>query len=276
VKLTSRLLVVNLNLKVYLVTPNFPRRYIIVVQFATDSPQIPPEVAVQVQNCESRIGYVFKDKRYLVAALTHASGAQHRLASNERLEFLGDAILGGIVCEMLYHQFPISLEGDLTRIKSIVVSRQTCAKLSESLGLESCLIVGKGMATSRPVPRSLLADMFESLVAAIYLDGGAPVIRDFVRRLIQPEIDSAASGRTDENYKSMLQQMVQRDHGEPPTYLVLQERGPDHDKFFRVAARIDGREFTPAWGQNKKEAEQRAACNAIAELAGELAPFADH
>jgi ribonuclease-3 len=240
-----------------------------------DSTRIPADVAEQIDTCEARIGYVFKDKRYLLAALTHASGAQHRLASNERLEFLGDAILGFIVCEMLFHQFPVSLEGDLTRIKSIVVSRQTCAKICESLGLQACLIVGKGMTTSRPVPRSLLADMFESLVAAIHLDGGMQAVRDFVRRVVQLEIDSAASGHTDENYKSLLQQLVQRDYGETPTYQLLEERGPDHDKFFRVAALIDGREFSAAWGQNKKEAEQRAACNALAELTGEQAPFSE-
>ena len=120
----------------------------------------------------------FRDKELLRAALTHASGAQHRLASNERLEFLGDAILGAVVCEMLFHQYPEYLEGDLTKIKSIVVSRQTCAKISEALGLEEFLILGKGMTTHPSVPPSLLSDVFESLMAAIYLDGGdAPVAR---------------------------------------------------------------------------------------------------
>src|SRR3981189_3362344 len=126
----------------------------------------------ELQRCERRIGYVFADKNLLIAALTHASGAQHRLASNERLEFLGDAILGAVVCELLYTQYPDYLEGDLTKIKSVVVSRQTCAKISEGLGLQEFLILGKGMTTSPTVPPSLLADVFESLVAAIYLDGG--------------------------------------------------------------------------------------------------------
>ena len=108
----------------------------------------------------------------LESALTHASGADHRLASNERLEFLGDAILGHVVCELLFHQFPQFLEGDLTKIKSVVVSRQTCAKISEALGLQEFLILGKGMTTHPAVPPSVLADVFESLIAAIYLDGG--------------------------------------------------------------------------------------------------------
>src|SRR5688572_21801854 len=122
--------------------------------------------------CESRIGYTFSEKRFLRSALTHASGAEHRLASNERLEFLGDAILGAVVCELLFHEYPEYSEGDLTKIKSVVVSRQTCAVISDSLGLDEFLILGKGMSTGQPIPRSLMADVFESLVAAIHLDGG--------------------------------------------------------------------------------------------------------
>src|SRR5579863_7012318 len=94
----------------------------------------------ELERCQRRIGYEFHDKSLLAAALTHASGAQHRLASNERLEFLGDAILGAVVCELLYTQYPDYLEGDLTKIKSVVVSRQTCAKISEALGLQEFLI----------------------------------------------------------------------------------------------------------------------------------------
>ena len=233
------------------------------------------DLALVLQSCEAAIGYVFQDKSLLIAALTHASGAQHRLASNERLEFLGDAILGSVVCEMLFHQFPDRLEGSLTKIKSVVVSRQTCAKISEALGLESFLIIGKGMSNGKPVPRSLLADMFESIVAAMYLDGGRPCAVDFIQRQMQPEIDLAASGTADDNYKSMLQQIVQRDYSSTPSYLLLDERGPDHDKYFLIAAQFDNREFPAAWGQNKKEAEQRAASNALAVLNGEDLPYFD-
>ena len=109
-----------------------------------------------LQQCEDSIGYSFQDKTLLWAALIHASGADNRLSSNERMEFLGDALLGAVVCEMLYHQYPTYLEGDLTRIKSVVVSRRTCAKISKRLGLERFLIVGKGMETNASVPRSLL------------------------------------------------------------------------------------------------------------------------
>src|SRR6476619_1362568 len=125
----------------------------------------PPELtepASPQERCERRIGYVFRDKALLRAAFTHASGAEHRLASNERLEFLGDAILGAVVCEMLFHRYPEYLEGELTRVKSVVVSRQTCARISGRLGLQEFLILGKGMAGSVRLPESLLADVFES------------------------------------------------------------------------------------------------------------------
>jgi ribonuclease-3 len=227
-----------------------------------------------LEKLQQRINYRFRDAGLLLSALTHASGAEHRLGSNERMEFLGDAILGAVVCEILYRQFPEYLEGDLTRIKSIVVSRSTCAKMSEGLGMQEFLILGKGMTTHPSVPSSLLADVFESLVAAIYLDGGDAAARRFITEWILPEIELAAEGETGSNYKSLLQQLAQREHGTTPTYQLLDEKGPDHSKCFKVAAQVGGNRYQPAWGRNKKEAEQRAARNALSELSGELPPFA--
>ena len=225
-----------------------------------------PDGGVDVAECQRRIQYEFRDPSLLVAAFTHASGAQHRLASNERLEFLGDAILGFIVCETLYHLFPDSLEGDLTRIKSVVVSRETCGRITERLQLIDFLIVGKGLALNRPVPASVLSDLFESLVAAMYLDGGLEPVRAFVSRMLEPEIVKVASGEQGLNHKSLLQQLAQRDFGVTPTYEVVEEAGPDHSKSFHVSAQIGPRRYQPAWGRNKKEAEQRAASNALSEL----------
>ncbi|MEX2187561.1 MAG: ribonuclease III domain-containing protein, partial [Pirellulales bacterium] len=167
--------------------------------------------AEALERCEERLGYRFNDRSLLTAALTHASGAQHRLLSNERLEFLGDAILGAVVCEVLFHRYPEYLEGDLTRIKSVVVSRRTCAKISKSLELQEFLILGKGMATSPTVPPSLLADVFESLLAAIYLDGGSQAARDFIIGNMGPEIDDVAADSHGGNFKSLLQQHAQRE-----------------------------------------------------------------
>ncbi len=227
----------------------------------------------RLARCEHQVGYQFADRSLLQAALTHSSGAETRLASNERLEFLGDAILGAVVCDLLFHQFPESLEGELTQIKSVVVSRQTCAKISEALGLHHLIIVGKGLANRGQLPLSLLANVFESLVAAIYLDGGHVATRTFIESFMRPEIDLVAAGGTEGNYKSILQQVAQRDLDATPTYHVIDERGPDHAKFFKVVAQVGRDRYHPAWGRNKKEAEQRAACNALAELNHEPPPF---
>lgn len=238
-----------------------------------DPTSSPPENEQDYERLERRIGYVFRDKELLRESLTHASGAPHRLRSNERLEFLGDAIMGAVVCEILYRQYPEYLEGDLTKIKSVVVSRQTCAKVSEALGLEKFLVLGKGMITHPHVPPSLLADVFESLTAAIYLDGGDAPARAFIETYMAPEIELAAGGDHSGNYKSLLQQLAQRERGQTPTYALLDEKGPDHSKCFKMAAQIGRARFPPAWGRNKKEAEQRATQNALSDLNGEPAPF---
>jgi len=241
----------------------------------TDSPEPGQYVrnASFLESCEERIAYKFRSKSLLVAALTHASGAQHRLASNERLEFLGDAILGAVVCEILFNNYPEYLEGELTKVKSVVVSRQTCAKVSQALGLEEFLILGKGMTSHPSVPPSLLSDVFESLVAAMYLDGGDAAARAFIKRHIGPEIELAAGGEHGDNFKSQLQQLAQRQYGSTPTYQLLDEKGPDHSKCFKISAQIGRDRYQPAWGRNKKEAEQRAARNALSEISGEIAPF---
>ena len=224
--------------------------------------------------CQAILEYQFQNPDLLVAALTHASSADHRLVSNERMEFLGDAILGCVVCEQLYHEFPTYLEGELTRIKSIVVSRETCARVSKRIGLGQFLILGKGMTTNPTVPDSVLAAVLESLIAAIYLDGGSPPARDFLARFIFPEIEAAVAGEVGGNYKSLLQQLSQREHGATPTYHVLDEKGPDHSKCFKISARVGRQEFPAAWGRSKKQSEQRAADNALANLRGEPAPHA--
>ena len=226
-----------------------------------------------LEHCQDLLDYTFEDMGYLKSALTHASGADHRLASNERLEFLGDSVLGLIVCDMLYRKFPDYLEGELTRIKSVVVSRATCAKISARLGFEECLILGKGMGMQGPTPSSLLADVFESLIGAIYLDGGIEAARRFIVEHIEAEIEETVEGHGFINHKSLLQQSAQRQFGATPTYLLLDVKGPDHSKCFQVAAQIGRQRYAPAWGKNKKDAEQRAAMNALSELAGEPVPF---
>src|SRR5881227_4056081 len=133
-----------------------------------------------LEECQKAIGYRFRQPELLRGALTHASGANTRLASNERMEFLGDAVLGLVTCEQLYLRFPDYQEGDLTKIKSVVVSRRTCARFSRQLNLGSFLFLGKGMNHAHGVvPSNLLADVYESIVGALYLDGGLEVARQF-------------------------------------------------------------------------------------------------
>jgi ribonuclease-3 len=243
------------------------------IAMSTDSISDASDLRGDLEACQARVSYTFRDPQLLEAALTHASGVQHRLSSNERMEFFGDAILGMVVCERLFHQYPQYSEGELTKIKSVVVSRDTCARMSEALGLESHLILGKGMAADPSVPRSVLAAAFESLIAAIYLDGGMQAAERFILEHVGPEIQAAVSCEFGGNFKSLLQQLAQREYGVTPSYLMLDEKGPDHSKCFKVAAQIGQRRFTAAWGKSKKESEQRAAHNAINELRGEPAPY---
>jgi ribonuclease III len=223
--------------------------------------------------CQKAIGYQFRQAELLRAALTHASGANTRLASNERLEFLGDAVLGLVTCEQLYLRFPDYQEGDLTKIKSVVVSRRTCARFSRQLNLGEYLFLGKGMNQHTVVPASLLADVYESLVAAIYLDGGLEAARTFILRHLGPEIEEVAEGAHGGNFKSLLQQVAQREFSATPQYVLLDEAGPDHSKCFKIAAVIGRHTYAGAWGRNKKEAEQRAAMNALAQVNGDPVPF---
>lgn len=226
-----------------------------------------------VERCEKALGYQFSNKRFLFEAITHASISDTRLTSYERLEFLGDSILGFTVCEFLFQRFPNWLEGDLTKVKSNVVSRQSCAAIGEELKIEEWLVVGKGVGSNGTVPKSLLSNAFESIVAAIYLDGGLPAAKKFLTPFIERQVNAALNGGLEVNYKSELQQYAQKRFGFPPNYKLLGDKGPDHDKWFRISAQIDKRSFSPAWGRNKKEAEQRAAANALAQIDGKPAPF---
>lgn len=225
-----------------------------------------------LHECEAALNYQFQDRDLLRTCLTHASSANHRLASNERLEFLGDAIMGAVVCEMLYHRFPEEPEGELTRVKSIVVSRTTCAKISETLRLPAFLLLGKGLSGHESVPLSVAAAVFESLVAGVYLDGGLEPARVLVERMMAPEIDLTGGVEHGRNYKSLLQQFAQKSCGATPVYKLLDEKGPDHSKCFKVSALIGPRSYPPAWGPNKKAAEQRAAHNALHEVEGKPIP----
>jgi ribonuclease-3 len=216
--------------------------------------------------CQQAIEYRFKDQSLLSAALTHASVAANRLASNERMEFFGDSVLGMVVCRYLYEQYPDLLEGELTKIKSAVVSRKTCAEVSEKLGLPQWLYLGSGISSRSKLPLSVAAAVFESLIAAMTLDAGVERTSEFILKHMLPSIEEAAGSQHQNNYKSQLQQYAQREKGATPVYEMLDEKGPDHSKCFEIAVCIAGRRYGSAWGPSKKEAEQKAAWNALVEL----------
>lgn len=227
----------------------------------------------KLDECQRIIDYRFRDESLLLSALTHASGAAHRLASNERLEFLGDAVLGLTVCQWLYEEYPEYSEGDLTKIKSSVVSRRSCGRIACELQLDRCLIVGRGVTQNRSFPRSLVSDVFEAIVAAVYLDGGSDVIRERLKVWLAEEVRHAVESQGSANHKSALQQYAQRELADTPVYRLVRDSGPDHRKSFLMAAVLSDRVFAPAWGNNKKDAEQRAAANAMAELRDQPIPY---
>jgi len=224
-----------------------------------------------LQQLEQLLDYHFSNTSLLREALVHSSQADNRLASNERLEFLGDSILALVICRELFRQFPDYLEGDLTKIKSRLVARKTCAKIANRLGLTKFIRVGKGMTKTRAMTGSITAGTFEAVIAAIYLDGGLSAASEFILRLFRPLIELTDADEHLENFKSFLQQYVQRHFNLTPDYELLDEKGPDHDKCFETAVVIGERRFPGAWGMTKKDAEQKAAYNALVEL-GQIKP----
>lgn len=220
----------------------------------------------QQAQAETVLGYHFSDPELLKESLTHSSIADTRLNSNERMEFLGDAVLDLIVCELLYRRFPNLQEGDLTKIKSAVVSRKICAEVAIETGLSELLIIGKGISSRSAMPSSLAAAVYESVVAAIYLDGGFEVVKEYVLRTMTPKVEAVFANLHQHNYKALLQQHAQKMLGGTPLYELLDEKGPDHSKCFEVCVIINGRRFPGAWAPNKKTAEQKAALLALEEV----------
>jgi ribonuclease-3 len=216
--------------------------------------------------CEAILGHRFNDPSILELALRHASTADTPLSSNERLEFLGDAVLGLVVCELVFRRYPALREGDMTKIKSHAVSREMCAVIAKNLGLDQFLTLGKGMRSGAGMPASLAAAALEAVIGALYLDAGFEKAAEFVRPLVGPVIEKAASSGHQQNFKSVLQQYAQQAFGTTPSYRTLDEQGPDHSKCFKVCVEIGGRRFDGCWGQTKKKAEQEAALAALKAL----------
>jgi ribonuclease III len=219
-----------------------------------------------LQQVEQILAHQFTDASLLIKAFTHSSSVDSRLDSNERLEFLGDAVLSIVICQALFEKFERYGEGELTKMKSMLVSRGTCAYVARHLGLPRFLIVGKGMVSHKAFPTSLAAGLLEAVIAAVYLDGSFEQARDFILHNFATLIEQIDTEEAHGNYKSLLQQHAQELFSMAPVYVLLDEKGPDHNKCFESEVVIDQRHFPSAWGANKKEAEQKAAYNALVEL----------
>lgn len=222
--------------------------------------------ADRVRQVQELLNYQFQNPDYLVEALIHSSSANDRLKSNERFEFLGDSVLSLVICKTLFERFPEYLEGDLTKIKSRLVSRKTCAKIANKLNLPDYVRVGKGMSQTRAMSGSIAAACLESIIAAIYLDGGMEAAQQFILDKFNDLIEAADAEQHQENFKSLLQQYCQKEYNTTPVYQLLDEKGPDHNKCFEVAVVMRHRRYQSAWGVTKKEAEQKAAYLVLVEM----------
>ena len=208
----------------------------------------------------SALGHEFADPTLLDVALTHRSWcAEHEGASNERLEFLGDAVLGMLVAERTYVAHPDLPEGQLAKIRASVVSSPALAAAARSIDLGASLRLGRGEVSDGGGDKeSILADALEAVIGAVYLDAGLDAARGLVGRLLADSLDRSAVDPGEHDYKTRLQELVARNSTTPPRY-VLTEDGPDHDKRFHAVVEVAGRTHGPAEGTSKKRAEQAAA-----------------
>ena len=235
-----------------------------------DHAHVDERLEASVAALGERIGHTFVDTRLGAMALTHASARALNQPPNERLEFLGDAVLGLVVAQECYLRFPDQPEGELSRIKATAVNRHALYDVAERWSLESLLVLGPGFRDDDEVPPSVIADAVEAVLGAVYLDGGLAPAHALIAREFGVVIDTSAAGRRSRNAKSELQALTQGEMSQTPNYRLLDEAGPDHEKVFTVAAMIGDRELAVATGRNKRQAEMRAAKEALHTLRDEL------
>ncbi len=223
----------------------------------------------RLSDIQQRIGHRFKNEELLERSLIHKSYAnENRVpAHNERFEFLGDAVLGLVVSEYLMRTCPDSSEGDLSRLRAAVVSEHALAKIAREIGLGSYILLGRGEEqTGGRNKDSLLADCLEAVIASVYLDGGKDAAEGFVIRFFEEVIRKTCASRGTLDYKTELQELCQERLKQLPEYRVVSETGPDHQKQFAVELSIKGEVCGRGTGKSKKEAEQKAAKEALEKL----------
>ena len=222
----------------------------------------------KISEFETLIGYKFQNKNYLRQALTHSSYANemrmNKLANNERLEFLGDAVLELMSSEYIFLNNEQMYEGEMTKFRASMVCEPTLALCAKDINLGEYILLGKGEISTGGAKRdSILSDAFEAVIGAIYLDGGFTSAKEFITKFVLDDIDNK---KLFFDSKTILQEMIQADYRDPLQYKLIGEEGPDHDKVFTVAAIVEGRELSQGTGKTKKAAEQAAAYQAILKL----------
>ncbi len=227
----------------------------------------------ELQLFEKHAGIRFRRLDLLNLAFSHRSFANENPANvgnNERLEFLGDSVLGLVVAEYLFTELPDRPEGDLAKIKSFVVSEESLAEIARKLKVDNFILIGKGEEYSGGrTKKALLADCLEGIIGAYFLDSGFKDARKFVQRYLAPEINKVLEDRHRKDYKTLLQELVQKRFKTYPRYELVKRTGPDHNKTFWMEVRINDRTYGPGSGKNKKEAEQNAARTAYLAIAKE-------
>ncbi len=221
-------------------------------------------------NLREKIGLKWNNEDFLHMALTHGSYAYEKKEisyNNQRLEFLGDAVLELVVSEYLYKTCSTGTEGELTKYRASIVCETSLARVARELGLGTVLYMGRGEERSGGRGRpSILADAFEALLGAIYMDNGLEAAREFALDRLKTVIGDVLEGRVDRDYKTDLQEILQKKSGCPVNYVILKEEGPAHDKYFTAGVVFMGRQMGTGTGHSKKEAEQQAARNALGNL----------
>jgi ribonuclease-3 len=230
-------------------------------------------VEVTLESLDRALGVSFRDAELRQAALTHRSYAfeQGLTVTNERLEFLGDSVLGLVVTDMAYRSYPDMPEGQLAKLRAAIVNMQALADVARSLGIGDVVLLGKGEEQSGGRDKaSILADALEAVFGAAYLDLGLDRARDLIERLFRPRMEAYVRGEGDRDYKTILQEIASQELRSIPDYRVV-ERGPDHEKEFTATVHVGGEPLGTGTGRSKKEAEQQAAREAHARITERLA-----
>lgn len=234
--------------------------------FPVKTPDVSSKRRSELRLFEKQAGIRFRRLDLLNLAFIHRSYANeysYKIDNNEKLEFLGDSVLGMVTSDYLYNLLPDKMEGFLAKVKSFVVSEESLDFLARSINVDQFLLIGKGEENSGGrTKKAILADCMEAIIGAYYLDSSYKDVSKFVLRLLVPEIDKVLENRHKKDYKTLLQEFVQKKFHVYPKYSLVKKSGPDHDKTFWIEVSIKDKKFGPGKGKNKKEAEQNAASDA--------------